>query len=38
LRGERLHHGQSVTLADGTAENATIPSCRTPNGWDWVQV
>ena len=24
---------QSVTLADGTAENATVTSCRTPNGW-----
>jgi uncharacterized protein YgiM (DUF1202 family) len=24
---------QSVTLADGTSENATVTSCRTPNGW-----
>jgi uncharacterized protein YgiM (DUF1202 family) len=24
---------QSVTLADGTSENATVTSCRTPTGW-----
>lgn len=24
---------QTVTLGDGTAEEATVTSCRTPNGW-----
>jgi hypothetical protein len=24
---------QTVSLADGTTENATVTSCRTPNGW-----
>jgi hypothetical protein len=24
---------QSVSLADGTTEEATVTSCRTPDGW-----